>query len=166
MRRPDGSVIVVKREYDPIEVHPDERDWWRRYYIAIYSRGKPGWTWDGAEIPEAKPAFTEFWPTVAGYIWVIRPGPGRRLPQCDPDADVNDHDAFQAARCWGETEIVDVFSADGRFLGELDVPDEVNLRFAMPWVKGDTVIASLYDESGTIMVKRYRLVPPAEDDEK
>ena len=52
------------------------------------------------------------------------------------------------------------FATDGRFLGELEVPREVNLRFALPWVSGDTVIANYYDESGVIMVKRYRLVPP------
>jgi len=39
---------------------------------------------------------------------------------------------------------------------------EVNLRFALPWVRGDTVIASFYDEDGTIMVKRYRIVRPGE----
>lgn len=49
---------------------------------------------------------------------------------------------------------------DGRFLGELDVPDEVNLRLALPRARGDTVIASTYDEAGTNMVKRYRLVRP------
>ena len=162
MRRPDGSVTVVERHYEPLPIDPDERDWWRRYFIAIYRRGQEGWTWDGAEMPATKPAFTGFWPTAGGDIWVIRPGPGRRLPQCDPNADVNDHAAFQAASCWGETELVDVFGSDGRFLGPLDVPEEGNLRFAMPWVRGDTVITSLYDDSGTIMVKRYRLVPPGE----
>jgi hypothetical protein len=40
-----------------------------------------------------------------------------------------------------------------------------NLRFALPWVRGDTVIASFYDEDGTIMVKRYRMVPPAHEEQ-
>jgi hypothetical protein len=135
IRRPDGSVTVVERRYTPVPIDPDERDWWRRYYIAIYGRSREDWSWDGGEIPAAKPAFTAFWPAVDGNIWVIRPGPGRRMPQCDPNADTGDHDAFQAARCWGETETVDVFAADGRFLGPLEVPEEVNLRFALPWVR-------------------------------
>ena len=163
MRHPDGNMIVVERDYEPLEIDADERNWWRRYFIAIYGRGQEDWTWDGAEMPAHKPAFTEFWPTAGGATWVIRPGPGRRLPQCDPNADVGDHDAFQAASCWGETELVDVFGPEGRFLGPLEVPAEVNLRFAMPWIRGDTVVANFYDESGTIMVKRYRLVPPGMD---
>lgn len=157
IRRPDGAVTVVQRRYEPVRVDPEERDWRRRYTMAVFRRGEPGWTWDGAEMPEVKPSFTRLWPTAGGDIWAIRPGPGRRLPQCDPDADVDDHAAFQAASCWRDTELVDVFAPDGRFMGAVDVPDEVNLRFAFPWVSGNTVIATYYDESGTIMVKRYRL---------
>lgn len=160
IRRPDGTVTVVERDYEPVPIESDEREWYRRRIMSIFRRGAPGWIWDGTEMPQFKPAFTRFLPTLDGTIWVVRPGPGRRLPECDPAADIDDHAAFQAASCWRDAEIVDVFGPDGRFLGQVDMPDDVNLRFALPWIKGDTVIANFYDESDTIQVVRYRLIKP------
>ncbi len=161
VRRLDGTTTRIERAYEPVPIQDDEREWRRRYYMAIFRRGSPGWTWDGAEMPATKPAYTRFIPTLDGKVWVVRPGPGRQLPECDPAADIDDHSAFQAASCWRDTEIVDVFDTDGRYLGEVAVPDNVNLRFAFPWIKGDTVIANVYDEMDTIKVVRYRLVVPS-----
>lgn len=40
------------------------------------------------------------------------------------------------------------------------MPDEVNLCFAYPWVKDDTVIASVYRDDGVIRIIRYEIVYP------
>ncbi len=61
----------------------------------------------------------------------------------------------------------DVFGSDGRFLGRVDAPDEMVdqiLRWARtPHFAGDRVTAVAIDDAGTIMVKRYRLVLPGEE---
>jgi hypothetical protein len=160
IQHPDGSTVRVEREYAPVPVSSEEREWYRRSAVTSLRRGDPGWNWDGAEMPAVKPAFTRFLFTQTGRLWVVRPGPGRRLPGCDPDVSMDDFRTFQEAACWRDTELVDVFDVDGRYLGDIDVPDEVNLRFATPWIKDDVVIANVYDASGVIRVVRYRIALP------
>jgi hypothetical protein len=65
---------------------------------------------------------------------------------------------FMSPECLLGEESFDVFDNVGRFLGSVeDLP-----HFARPFISGDTVVASAQDETGTIMVKRYRLVLPGE----
>ncbi len=62
--------------------------------------------------------------------------------------------------CWAPANYFwDAFRPDGRFLGELEVPESVTHR--TPTFLGDEVfLAVVQDDAGTIMVKRYRLVLP------
>jgi hypothetical protein len=57
-----------------------------------------------------------------------------------------------------------VFAADGRYLGEVEVPPGMTaLAGVATFVDAPMVVASFEDEAGTIMVKRYRLVLPGEE---
>jgi hypothetical protein len=56
----------------------------------------------------------------------------------------------------------DVFDSDGRYLGEVLLPDEIVLR-VRPYIRDRDVIALAEDDAGTIMVKRYRLVLAGEE---
>ena len=106
---------------------------------------------------DTKPAYTEFVPAESGEVWVVRPGTGRQVADCDEDA----FEPSEDAPCWEEGRIVDVFGADGRYLGEVNVPDEVSMQ-PLPFIRGNDIIARIEDDAGTIMVKRYRLVLPGE----
>ena len=53
--------------------------------------------------------------------------------------------------------------AEGRYLGEVSVPPNFSLE-PLPFIGGTDVIARVEDEAGTIMVKRYRLVLPGEEE--
>ncbi|MGD8329205.1 MAG: hypothetical protein PVJ49_07185 [Acidobacteriota bacterium] len=128
-----------------------------RRAVTEYMRGMdPEWIWTGPGIPATKPAYSDLVPTMSGEVRVVRPGPGSQVPGCDPETAATRGDD---PPCWTEARIVDVFGADGRYLGELDVPDEVALR-PPPFIRDDVVIARVEDEAGTIMVKRYGLVLP------
>jgi hypothetical protein len=64
--------------------------------------------------------------------------------------------------CWRETPSIDVFDDAGRYLGPVPLPAGLWLS-PRAWIDGRTVIATLVDDAGIVMVKRYRLVPPGED---
>jgi len=111
------------------------------------------------EGPAVKPAFRAFVPAVSGEVWVVRPGAGHEDDTCGPDIPLlNPPD-----RCWKNTTIVDAFAADGRYLGAVEVPDELE-HAPRPYLRGDMIVGVVQDEAGTIMVKRYRPVLPRQDE--
>jgi len=59
--------------------------------------------------------------------------------------------------CWANTYMFDVFElATGEFLGTVPAPEP---GFTRPmFVDGDTVLAAVTDELGTVRLKKYRLV--------
>ena len=75
--------------------------------------------------------------------------------------------------CWRDTWILDAFDHEGRYLGEIGIPPSANAAMStfaggymdrLAVVRGDLVILREQDDSGTTMVKRYRLVLPGETD--
>ena len=67
--------------------------------------------------------------------------------------------------CWRDTRFFDAFDAEGRYLGEIQGLSPYPW-FARPTIfaRGDMVVAPQQDDAGTIMVKRYRLVLPGEEE--
>ena len=57
--------------------------------------------------------------------------------------------------------IVEVFDAEGRFSGPVDVPEEFRFE-PRPFIRDEIVLGVVQDAAGTIMVKRYRLMLPGE----
>lgn len=161
----DGDTLIVERAYEPVAVDPDEKEWWRRYAVVATRRWVPDWSWDGAEMPDAKPAFTNFVPTPEGQIWVMREGPGEKVADCLEDLTVDNVDAAIGALCWSSTRIIDVFDRDGRFLGDVEPPDgDLWLISQGFFVRGRTVLIWVTDDAGVHHVKRYRLVLPGESE--
>jgi hypothetical protein len=162
VERLDGSIMIVERRADPVPVLPEEAEFWRRFTrAAIEARNVAPGRWDGA-IPGYKPAFAGFIGSTTGEIWVLRETAGRENPGC---VDPSEGDFMTAAQnlCWERRMGVDAFAADGRFLGAVELPEELPvLIFTRAMLRGDALVTELIDDAGTIMVKRYRLVPPGE----
>jgi hypothetical protein len=163
-----GARTVVERRVDLIPVLPEEREAYERFTTAEIHSRDPGWTWNGSPIPPTKPAFHAFYPAVDGRLLVQRKGEGVRLepPGCNDDPKPDDFTGAlgsgdQPGVCWRDRHIWDVFGGDGRYLGELDVPDLPVV--ADPFLDGDMLLLAIEDEAGTIVVKRYRLVLPGEE---
>ena len=90
-------------------------------------------------------------------FWVVRPGPGERLPECAASATTLAE--LRERPCWRGATIIEAFGSDGRYLGDVEIPDGFR-TYPSPALHGDRVVGVVEDEAGTIMVKRYRLVLP------
>ena len=157
MIRPTGETTLIERFWEPVPVTAEEADYWRRFTIA----GIGGRTdWNGENIPDHKPAYMQFVPSVSGEVWLLRQG-GGGLGVCDlepEDAGTSGFDQDLIA-CLYPNLFFDAFDRDGRYLGGVE---GLQLTNSLPFLSGDTVIAPVQDDAGTIMVKRYRLVLPEE----
>ena len=135
-------------------VDADEAVWHKRFTTARLRRRNPGWQWNGSEIPATKHAYSTFIPGQSGELWVLRPGPGEKQPDCVENPDPQNP---LEGRCWRDATIIDAFDAEGMFLGEVEVPAGFGIS-PRPLIRGTEVWARFQNESGTPMVKRYRLV--------
>ncbi|MCH7824534.1 MAG: hypothetical protein IH849_07005 [Acidobacteria bacterium] len=167
---PDGRRTIVERFWDPVPVTEAEADFWRRsmqeQFTRMEARSGNAPEWDG-RMPATKPAYRSLMASQSGEIWVLRESPAEMIPDCEPE---NPGDLAQAAMvsstgvrlpgaCFTLSFLIDVFGADGRYLGPVDgaLPSRV-----YSFIRNDTLITPVEDEAGTIMVKRYRLVLPGE----
>jgi len=156
---PDGHLVVIERDCDPVQIVDEEADWHERAMIAEMRDIQSGWAWNGRSIPPHKPSFDHFTADRSGRIWVWRPGPGMRVEGGVKDP-LSSHDLYwEQNPLWIDTWMVDVFTYEGEFLGEVDLP--LGFQFyPEPYIKDDIVIAHFIDDQGMPYIKKYRLVLP------
>ena len=165
MYQRDGSVLVIERTLEPVPYPPEQIDWTRRLTVAQRQGQLPGWSWDGAEIPTHRPAFSTIVPVRSGGYWVRREGVSHKVPDCteDPMAAGVVGEA-PVKRCWESEWILDAFDESGKYLGEVEMP-EVIAPFPLGlFVDGELVVTGAQNDKGVYQVKRYRLVLPEEQD--
>lgn len=161
----DGSVVVIENAWDPVPVENAEGAWHRDLLRADVADAEETSGWDPESMPPShKPAFGRLVPDENGRIWVIRPGPGIRLPDCNENAI--DADEFRDDPCWFNSVLLDVFDEQGRYLGAVEMPEAfygTTPQFirSRPFIRDDIMIVAVEDELGTIKVKRYRLLLPS-----
>ena len=157
IHEPDGRVIVVEKPFEPVAVDPGEAEWQRRATVRSGRQFEPGWNWDGAEIPATKPAYSRLQVDRNGRVWVTRRGAVTRIDDCDPDPlEVT---SGRPRPCWVAATAFDVFGDDGKFLGSVETPTELDDLWGS-FIRDDVVVAVVEDAAGTVMVKRYRIVMP------
>jgi hypothetical protein len=160
VRHRDGSVTVVERRVDPVPIGSAEASWRRDATTRSARNYDPQWSWSGPDIPDHKPYFDALIPDHSGRVWVRRTGPSVYYDECPPVPGAPARDPDEEPRpCWRGEVIHDLFGADGRYLGEVDLPGNYRF-FGDAFVRGDLVLLPWEDEFGTLMVKRFRLVPP------
>jgi len=164
VHHPDGSRLMVSRYWDPVPVPADQKEYERRRKVAFRRRyNGPEFNWDGAEIPDHKAAYIALVPARSGETWVIRQGPSQRMTDCAEDPlEEGDRAAYERP-CWVDEWIYDAFGADGRYLGDIEVPDGLPTIALSLFIDGDRVVAAVEGDDGVYRVKRYRLVPPGEE---
>lgn len=153
----DGGITAIERDWDPVRVDPDEAGWLRRRLMSELRMTQPGWAWRGRGIPGYKPPFDSILADRSRRIWVRRQGAGALLPGCIPEPE--DRTEFSTNPCWRDSFFFDVFDEDGRFLGDVEIPEGFQ-RSPVPFIEDDLVLAVVEGEDGTPYVKRYRLVIP------
>ena len=67
---------------------------------------------------------------------MVRAGPATFDPDCEEDS----FDPDGEAHCWLEQRVIDVFDAEGRYLGEVSLPPNFSLE-PLPFIGGNDVIA-------------------------
>jgi hypothetical protein len=161
IRRRDGSTVVVYRYWDPVPVSDEEWEYWMRWERATALSRDPGWRRTGPDVPRYKPAFDVLYAAHDGRILMERLGPSRRVAPCTEQPRPDDEDRIA---CWQNTYIWDVFANDGRYLGEIEPPPDRRFPpLPPPFLEGQRLTVASEDSSGTIRIKRYRLVLPGEE---
>jgi len=173
---PDGSLLIVERYWDPVPVPPEHKEWERRQALGMaldyFARDAvvnasdaddPDIELEISAIPDHKPAYRWFVPTQSGEIWLHRLGPSEPLTGCAGDPLEVGWAAARENPCWRDRTIIDAFDGDGRYLGDVEVPEELMPYVGLLTIRGRVVAGVAQDEAGAIMVKRYRLVLPGEE---
>lgn len=165
----DGGRTIVERYWDPIAPSDVEIDYQRRTMRVQFgtdARGEPtGFQWDG-RMPEHKPAFRRLFPTYTGEFWVEREGEAVAIDDCDPSWTRAGYFTGQRrpVRCFHTEYIMDAFTLEGRYLGEVKLAGGRAFRStATTFIRGTVVIVATEDSAGTFIVKRYRLALPGEE---
>jgi hypothetical protein len=167
---PDGSRLIVERYWDPVPVPAEHKEWERRLTLAssraaTASRGVDGseYQLDSSQIPDHKPAYRWFIPTQSGEIWLQRLGPSEPLTGCAGDPLEVGWVAAREDPCWRDGATIDAFDGDGRYLGDVEVPEELKPYVGRLTIRGRVVAGVAQDDADTYVVKRYRLVLPGEE---
>lgn len=156
--RQDGTVLRMEREGDPVPVQAVEAEEQRRRITLGLQRQYGSWRWNGPDIPETKPPFTDLFVSGEGDVWVLRSTEGSPVMTASEAAEEERVSGRPVLR-YREPPAFDVFSADGSFLGPVRVPES----FAMdpePIVRDGYVWAVVRDELDVASVVRFRLVAP------
>jgi hypothetical protein len=66
------------------------------------------------DIPATKPAYSQMVPDHDGRVWIRSIAGTRHEEGCDPQE--------RGSFCWPDVTAVDLFAADGRYLGSVDIP--------------------------------------------
>ena len=156
---PGGATLVIDRDAGLVSVEPDEKAWHEHVFrVRVANWGAPEGTVPNT--PDFKPAMSRIVGNADGSLWVLRPGPGIRHEGCADSAD--ELQELYDRPCWTDSQRLETFGPEGKYLGEIELPDGFRLT-PPPALDGHTVVAVVEDEAGTIMVKRYRLVLPGEE---
>ena len=166
VRRIDGTTLVIERPDDLVPVHAAEAEWRRRWTVQNMRGNYPDFD-ANMDIPDHKPAYIGFAPDAYGGTWVWRTGPSRHLGgDCEDNPFTTDPATSRDNSCWVSDRFFDIFDPEGRYLGWVDSPEGLrrwNAQLNL-YPMGDIVYAIIETAEGVPTVKRYRLVPPGEDE--
>jgi hypothetical protein len=130
---PSGDTLrTITRDWDPLPVTGEDIERAveeRQWFVDM------GGKMDRSKIPSTKPAFTSFFVDPEDRLWV------NRVTE-DPET---------------ENPSWDLFGADGRFLGTLELPFRL-AAYPDPVVRGDILVGLVQDELEVPYVVRARIV--------
>jgi len=126
----DGRTLRIEREFSPLTVKPEEREFWEKSQTRLEAMAPRG-ALNPAAIPTTKPPFREILVDSEGRFWVSRYAEAEkvRLPAPPPGSGERDY--------WIEPSVWDVIDPRGTFLGSVTTPPRtvfVDARGRSIWV--------------------------------
>lgn len=146
-----GRALRIERDAPVIAVSGEERAFDQERITQNLRSTDPAWTWNGPAIPSAKPPVAGLSVARDGRIWVRVATPSQLIPEAERDTDRPNN----PARRYRDPVVYEVFAADGRFLGRVELP------MSTTWMEadGDRVWYLQRDEDGLPAVVRARVAP-------
>jgi len=145
--------VTVERVIDPVAVSSAEAAQERAYVTKGMQWLDPAWTWNGPELPREKPLISRLFTGLDGSVWALREG--EAIEGDDPD--YRPGDASSVERRWRSRQLLDAFTADGDFLGTVEVPSGLQLERPQPVFTRDGLVAVELDRVGVPRIVRYRV---------
>ncbi len=148
--RPDGTVLRIEREAEPVRLLPDERaDYDQMRAFQIRTQGQ-FMTSELGPVPDIKPAFRSIMMGEEGRIWVHQYVQAElRDPPPEPQTDASRPPPMR----YREPIIFDVFEPDGTFLGTVRVPT----GYSLYKMRGDLAWGRKVGEFNESYVVRLRI---------
>ena len=147
-RRPDGTVLRVTRDLEPIPLQPEERsEWLARSEWQARANGQ-----EVPSIPNRKPLYRSMIAGEDGRLWVRLFAEAEKTE--DPGSSAPRGGDGPPPRTWREPGVYDVFESDGVYLGQVRLPPGASLSVR----RGDHVWGVRRDDVGTPSVVRFRIV--------
>ena len=119
----------------------------------------PNWSWNGPDIPDTKPLYSDIHVGLDGRIWIAMvPEVGPRIGSTSMSMGVGNPSGARRpppSKDPGPSKpaLYDVFEPDGRYLGQVQVPARVSSVVR----RGDAVWAVAFDAEDVPRIKRYRI---------
>ncbi len=154
--RLDESVLRIERDWTPVPVVGAEKAEREREIVENFKRLAGSWKWNGPPIPDTKPPFRDIMVDDDGRLWVRVSQPGYEYLS-EEEAREEERLSGRPQLRYRESVAFDLFDRDGRFLGPVRVPEDLQ-TYPEPIARGDTVWAVARDELDVARVVRYRMV--------
>lgn len=150
--RSAGKPLVIRREASRAPIGPEERAEERAKILHSMRGTNPDWSWSGPPVPEAKAPMDQLLIARDGRLWIRVPVPSEKIPEAEL---TKPRDPTRPVTHFRTPQVYEVFSAEGRFLGRVELPRRTRFIEA----DGDLVWAMGQDENDLPAVVRFRITP-------
>jgi 6-bladed beta-propeller protein len=152
LARPAAKPLAIRRDLAGVPISEAERSEEQARITASMRMTDPSWSWRGPPIPSTNAPLQGIFLARDGRIWAQVAVPSERIPEAEL---VVPRDTRMPARHFRLPAVYEVFGADGRFLGRVNLPRRSRLMEA----DGNTVWVLQRDENDLPAVVRLRIEP-------
>jgi hypothetical protein len=153
--RPDGKVVRIEKEWEPVPVAPAEGSEAQERIVFNMRNSFPGWRWNGPPVPDTKPPFRSVYVGDDGRVWVLLSQPAVET-MSEAEAQQQREPNGPPPVRFTEPVVFDVFEPDGTYLGRVDTPMGFS-TFPEPVFRGENVWAVARDSLDVARIVRYRI---------
>ena len=151
-------VVSVRRDVKPEPVSRAERAEARKQTEDRMRQTDPTWSWNGPDIPDWKPLYSDIQIGLDGRIWIaLVPEVSRRVGNTSGSIGAGGPGGSRPpAQPTGEPRrpaLYDVYEPDGSYLGQVQVPAGVSSVLR----RGNQVWGVEFDADDVPRIKRYRI---------